>query len=288
MEDKLLEWNRQGLIPGPDETLSDFEKRVHYCLGLKETLGQQLSLPEKIDNPLATQLMHEVAPITDKLFDMTPAWAPIIFSNEKLAPWHGGCAWIYQLTDETPTGAFFQLRKAFASKTRFLGLYDRKELIAHESAHVGRMMFQEPKFEEFLAYRTGSRFRQWFGPIIQSPWESIIFLLVLFFTVTIELGALVWGSPELYYSVTWMKILPLLLIGGGLLRLWLRHRQFNHCLKKLQMTLNDDHKANAVIYRLQDIEIAAFGKMNSEEVRKYATLQTDESLRWQVIANAYF
>ena len=41
-DQQLLEYSREGLIPGPGEGESDFLRRVNFCLELDRTLGQCL------------------------------------------------------------------------------------------------------------------------------------------------------------------------------------------------------------------------------------------------------
>ncbi len=249
MNNDILQWNREGLIPGPNESEETYRQRVAYCLNLdKETLP--LKEEEKADKSFLSSALSQ----TKELFDIVPEWIPLFFSNYKLAPWHGGCAWIFQVTENSPTGAIFQLRRSFWKSTKYLGMYDRDELIAHELAHVGRMVFEEPIFEEFHAYRTSkSSFRRWLGPIIQSPRESILFILLF---------------PLIFFA---------------LIRLIRRQFQFKKCLNNLSFFSNP----NAVIYRLTDKEIIDFGKMNSQQITNYMNQQKEKSLRWQVISIAY-
>lgn len=289
-DDELMMWNQQGLIPGPDENEENFERRATFCRTLKNTfvkdVGSEIS--GEFDAALSRHLIHEVAPLTRELFDIVPDWVPIIFSNHRMSFWHGGSAWIFQLNEESPTAAFFQLREVFADKLRYLGFYERNELLAHESSHVGRMLFEEPKFEELLAYRTSnSPFRRWIGPIVQSPWESLLFVIVLLLSFLGDLLITISGYADPNHSMLWIKLLPLLLIFIGLGRVWRRHHQFDKCLKKLRMMLGSD-SANAVIYRLLDEEVIAFGAMSERQILEYASMQALESLRWRVIKKAYF
>lgn len=289
-DDELVYYNKQGIIPGPEENETDFVKRAQHCLTLKEQmtdkLGDELAL--EMDNLVSSELIQQTAPITRQLFDVVPTWIPVIFSNQRLAPWHGGCAWIFQFTEETPVAAFFQLRRIFAQSSHYLWIYSREELIAHETAHVGRMLFKEPKFEEVLAYRTAkSFFRSWFGPIVQSAWESVLFIISLFLIFLIDIFYII--SPyEPHFNMAWIKALPLILIGVGVARLWRRQRQFAQCLKTLQNLLHDPKKTNAVIYRLQDDEIIRIGRMTPNELLEYASVKKTHSLRWRVITHAYF
>ncbi len=286
---ELLQFNQLGLIPGPEENETEFVNRAQYCLQLKNVLPSLLEREQVVDTPLARQLIQDAAKTTRKLFDITPEWVPVIFSNHRLAFWHGGCAWIFQFNAETPTAAFFQLRQAFSSASHYLGLYDREELIAHESAHVGRMLFQEPKFEETLAYRTAkSRFRQWLGAIVQSSWESLLFVFIIVISLFIDSAALFWGEQELYSSALAVKALLIFLIAFGIGRSWLRQKQLSRCLHALQNALGDADLANAVAYRLQDKEIISFGSMSPKEIKQYANEQAELSLRWRLINLAYF
>src|SRR5262245_52150906 len=103
-----------------------------------------------------------------ELFDCAPDWIPLFFSNYRLPFWQGGCTWILQRTECDPPFALLQLNKAYKDHDVYLKFYRRDELVTHECAHVGRMAFDEPAFEEIIAYRTSpSPFRRWLGPIIQ-------------------------------------------------------------------------------------------------------------------------
>lgn len=287
--DQLLLWDSEGLIPGPNESEEEFTERVAYCKNLKNSFGELLGkeISTEVDSTFSKKLIEDVAPTIKKLFGIVPEWVPIVFTNHRMLPWHGGSAWIFQITDNSPTSAFFQLRKSFETSSKYLGLYDREELLAHESAHIGRMMFEEPKFEEMLAYRTAkSGFRRWFGSIVQSSWESLLFVFVLLLCFLGDLIIAFSGYPDPNHSTLWIKLIPVLLVLSGIIRLSIRHRQFSKCLKKLQ-GLCGEEKANAIIYRLKDDEIIAFGRMSLEEIKQYATREAEHSLRWQVIAKVY-
>lgn len=287
MNEKLLQYNREGLIPGPGESEEAFLQRAAYGYALESFLAEKLAkeMPG-LNVKLTPELIQEVAPLLKRLFDCVPVWVPIVFSNQKMAFWHGGSAWIFQLEDNTPTSAFFQLRETFAKSKHYLGIYSRDEILAHESAHVGRMVFDEPKFEEILAYRTStSGFRRFFGPIVQAPWESLLFLFALFLCFFADLLITVTDYPDPNHISLWIKMFPLLLLIYGLGRVFVRQHQFSRCLKALQFLGLE--KANAVIYRLRDDEIMRFGSMSEQDIRKYASEQAPQELRWQVIQQAY-
>lgn len=289
---QLLEYNLQGLIPGPNESEEAFHERVAYCQHLKEEIAARLgdALPfVKNDLPKSSEVLSPAFHSTQDLYDIAPRWIPLFFSNSRLLPWHGGCAWIFQQTEESPTGAFLQLRRAFRRSDSYLGLYSRQELIAHELCHAGRMCFEEPRFEEILAYRSSSsRWRSWVGAIAQSSWETTTFFLLLCMILSLDLYALYYGLPRLAQSLFWLKLLPVGLIGFGIFRLFSRQRQFAGCLENLTDALQDKRKAFAVIYRLTDTEIVNFSRLLPEKILHAVQQLRDSSLRWRLIHLAYF
>jgi hypothetical protein len=288
---ELLTYNQIGLIPAPDETEETFCIRVAQCLGLKEQIadGQALQLPFKPSFEEAEKVLEEAYPTTQLLYDIQPSWVPIFFSNHQLAPWHGGCAWIFQFQTEGPRTAFLQLRKAFASQKTYLRIYPREELVAHEIAHIGRMMFNEKQFEEILAYRTSSsRWRKWLGPLVQSASESLFFMILLLAIFLLDGYLLIMHHFESYLSLIWLKILPLGLLCVAFLRLSKRHRVFQRCRDQLILIFNHPTFADHVLYRLNDQEISAFSRMAPSAILEYCQNAKTQSLRWRLLDLAYF
>lgn len=291
--DSLIVLNQQGFIPGPEETEEAFQSRTTYCLHLKNTLEEELKeiLPFKKPKEYP-ECFQEALAITQRLYKISPSWIPLFFSNYRLLPWYGGCAWIFKkeipFSSDTPppTGAFLQLRKSFYKAKKRLWIYERSELIAHELVHVGRMEFNEPKFEEHLAYRTSSsKWRQWWGPIAQSPWETTLFAGLLLLIFLLDMGTILWGKETFYWKLMWLKIVPLFLFVAGVIRLIIRHKQINRCLKTLQSVFHLD-VAQAVLYRLTDKEIITISKMDPQNIESF--LNKNNTLRWRVIREAYF
>lgn len=285
----LLAFNKEGLIPGPDEEEEAFLKRTQECLGLKSLLkdDENQLLPFKVE--LFQKPLEEACAITNPLFGVCPLWLPLFFSNYQLTPWHGGCAWIFQLQDVGPRLAFLQLRKSFATQTSYLKIYKRNELIAHEVAHVGRMMFDENRFEEILAYRTSSSsWSRWIGPLVQSAFEAGFFILIIMMMLLLDLYFLMTENHEAYFSMMPLKLIPagLLILAVG--RLWRRQYTFKKALYNLQQTLGSLETANHVIYRLTDKEIRLFASSSSNGIFKFAQEQKAKSLRWRLIVLAYF
>lgn len=260
---KFIEIVKEGFLPGPFEKEEDFFKRVTYCKGLKNTLGFDEVPPSILPKPLA---------LTRKLFGIEPYWIPINFSNHQLPLWVGGCAWIFQNTKETPTGAFIQLRQSLKDYSS-LYLYKREELISHELSHVGRMLFEEPKYEEIFAYKTSpNRFRRFLGPIFSQGWEMLCFSILVMFVFMADICALWWGGWESYLALLPLKLLPLAWFSWMLWKLTLKQLRINKLEKRYPLKF---------LYGLTDLEIDSFVKMTDQQVKEYARQQA--CLRWKYL-----
>lgn len=258
----LLQYDKQGLIPGPNDTEETFLERVNYCLKLKE----EPSLPLQEEMSHATHL-------NVPLFHINPTWVPLFFTNYRLAPWHGACAWIFQKEPHSPLGALLQLRKKWKDRAHSL-FYSRQELMEHELTHVGRMAFQEPRYEEFFAYHLSpSGWRRRWGPLIQSPHESLLFIIICFFLLLLDFIALFHGSLSLYTSLMPLKLLPATLLIYAISRLALRHYRLSQAYHHLQQHTTEPW---AVLYRMTDQEI--------DDTAKGKPLPPpSHSLRWRSI-----
>lgn len=288
-DEKLLHLNHLGLIPGPNEAEDTFFKRAEYCLKLREHLSIELKNSFAFEEGPSSEILNSSNKKLNELYDISPDWIPIFFSNYKLNFWHGGCAWIFQISAESPTAALIQLRQKLRHSSRYFCIYHRNELLTHELAHVGRMSFQEPQFEEMLAYNTAdSRFRRWFGPILQSSTESVIFVLILFLIIVFDVFLISLHRSDAYAMAFWLKVLPVGMIVYALFRLWKKHKIMKSCLNNLTQCLNNPTKASAVLYRLKDKEIKKFASMTTNEIKSYVEAKKDQELRWKVIHKAYF
>lgn len=287
-EEKLLYLNSIGLIPGPEEESEAFSRRVDYSLNLKESLPKELTDNLSGDDLQKPEVLSPACASLKKLYDCAPEWPPLFFSNFKLPFWQGGCAWIFQVKEDSPTSALIQLRRTFLRSPKYLGIYDRDELLAHELCHVGRMMFNEPKFEELLAYQTAkSSSRRWLGPLVESSMQSALFLLVLFMLIVFDFFLIATNRPDAYFMALWLKIIPVVAIVLALMRLRKKQRTHAKCVDNLGACVGKD-KARAVAFRLKDDEIVLFSTMGPEQIRDYATEKIKDELRWQVIFRAYF
>jgi hypothetical protein len=282
-DEELLSLNQRGLIPGPYESVEEFSLRSRYCLNLQQTLQEQ-GISNQIERD---SLAKETFSITEPLYGIKPDWVPLLFDNYKLLPWHGGSSWIFQMEDNFPTAALIQLRTQFKSQNRWLG-YDRKELIAHEMAHVGRMMFHEKKFEEFFAWQSSpSSYRKLLGPLFESGKESTLFAYLLVFIILMEGFAIFLGNSTLISFFGLFFILPLVFLGFGLLRLTQKHRLFQKTHQKFMELTRSEVKTNAILYRLTDEEFFVFSQMDTTSILKYFQQHEDEDLRLKTIFLAY-
>lgn len=284
--EQLLKLNKIGLIPGPQESVEEFTRRADYCLHLKNHLSDELKT--NLDAEIAPIDILEPATMTLSMkYDIAPHWIPLFFSNYRLPLWHGGCAWIYQMTEDSPTAALIQLRRKFEETKKYLGIYHRDELITHELCHVGRMKYQEPKYEEMLAYRTSEySFRRLFGSLFQSSIESVIFLLIIFMLAVFDFFLISTDRHDAYTMALWLKAIPVALILAAITRLVHRRKTLEKCRKNLEAVFGKKY-AEAVLYRLTDDEITRFSKYNSEHIKAYANTQAAQELRWRVITAAY-
>lgn len=282
------EWNVQGFIPGPEESEEAFRERIAYCQDLENNLKNviEAQLPFETQDPQSKVILEQTLPLTQSLYGIRPQWVPLFFGNHQLSPWHGGCAWIFQLNDQTPTAAFLQLRAKFRNFSTFLGTYHRRELIAHELAHVGRMMYEEPQFEEFFAYESSpSRWRRWLGPIVQSSKESLFFILLLALVIMTDFALFSIG-PKIAAVAWWMRLLPIVVIALALGRLTYRHYILKRCLKKLER-ISPPLQAKHFLYRLRDSEIKQFSALPLEKIEKLINEFSQNNFRWQFLKTLY-
>ena len=290
-DDQLLEFNRQGFVPGPGEADASFLDRVRRCLHFSNNLSEYLKresfdFPFKEADIVPIEVRHKAISKAAQAFDVDPQWVPAFYSNKGLAPWHGGGAWIFS-DDEGPL-ALFQLRESFRYSPRYLGLYDVDEIFAHEAVHVGRMAFEEPRYEEIFAYKTAkSKVRQWLGPLVQSSTEALVFVCVILVLTMLDVWLLFSDSLSILSFALWLKLVPVGMICFALLRLAFLKRALARSLKRLREIVIKPSAVLPVAYRLTDKEIGSFSSMSAKEISAYALRDKGRSLRWRLLCLAY-
>ncbi len=249
--DYLLELNRRGLVHAPDESENAFFIRCNHSSPLKESVSSSLAM---------------------QLFDINPDWVAVQNQSKGLRLWEGGCTWVEE------GHVTIQLHPTFQKKGRYFG-YEREEIIAHELVHVARSSFEEPIFEEILAYQTSpSPLRRYWGPIIRNPRETVVTIISLIgCSLLAFFEALLWAACIALFG----------LIVGGIFRLVRTQRIFSSALKKIRAIVGPENSL-AVMLRLTDREIIRFSKMSSQEIAAYASKMSKFHIRWQQIKAAYF
>src|SRR5579872_7343025 len=125
-DEELLEFNRTGFIPGPDETEEKYLKRIESTKAAYLKLGVA-AIPSSHWEWVEKKILDG--------FDFVPRSLPAFYSNRSLAPWQGAAAWV-----ERDQILAIQLREAF-KKGSFLKIYSRSEILAHEAVHAARSAF---------------------------------------------------------------------------------------------------------------------------------------------------
>ena len=247
--EELIESHRRGWIPGPDESEEQFRRRI-------QSVSQT-----------------PPAPRLKELFDLDPQDIPLVFSDEGLAPWQGAVTRVYE--ENGILRSEVQLREAFRSG-QSLRFYSFDEVWAHEATHAARCAFDEPKWEEWFAYRSSpSRWRRLLGPLIERPIEVWVFLSAL----------LISEASWFAFDSLWAWLPLLLIIGVAGWRLAHRHQIFDRAKRNVATLLKEAEKAEAFLFRLRDAEIESFAKWDAERIRDYAENQS--CLRWQLLREVY-
>ena len=214
----ILDWislYQQGFIPGPHEEAASFYQRV---LVAQDPITQELpSLGGKAEEILLP------------LYGFIPKNIEVRFSSKELSIWEAGCAyplecgrWVIQLKKKP-------------------SIVPQEELLAHELVHIARAHFEEPRFEEILAYQTSShKWRRSLGALFRYRWESSgLMLLTALDLITLLIF-------DVYPFTTLTAFMALFF------RLQWTLRQFKNCIQNL----SDPH----LIVALTDKEIAAIAK----------------------------
>lgn len=266
----LLEYNQRGIFPFPGESEQSYRDRLER---FPEKMTEEI--PITLKNPLKWHEWDWARSTLVELFDVCVDWPQAYYTNEKLLFWQGAMTWIFQTKKKNL--CVIQLRKCLQKK-KYLFLYDKDEILAHEAVHAARMPLNSSKTEEFFAYWTAtSYFRKVFGPIVQKPFEATIFM-----------GAALCIPVFQGFSVGIIPLFFLILMGTlGLFRLFRIRKKIHKAFGRLKQMTNSSFKARAVLFRMTDEEIFNFSKWSIEEIEQYIFEKREKELRWQIINLAY-
>lgn len=149
MENEYKSIYEKGFLPGPKETKEEFYHRI-------------IETEKIIQNP-------------EKHFkeSLTPLNPSTLLSLKKNLFFYGSSTSIY----ETKNGICIPV---ISKPSKFSSLFVQKqEILAHEKVHARRALFEEPMFEEVLAFRTSPSFlRRYFSPILCTPSQTYLFLFL--------------------------------------------------------------------------------------------------------------
>lgn len=253
---KLKKLNSKGFIVGPDETELQFFNRVEVLTGAKtkQNFGFKTTFLKRVFSQVYD---FEV----DWLLRFKKRSVNILYAAEtNLFLIDGLIIPVVKLTEN-----FFCKRY-------------RKNILVHEVIHAIRAAFNEPKYEEFIAYSCSeSVFYKNFGPIFCKRYDLFIFLLFSFLPL---FGVFFTSCPF------GLSFLPLFLFVIFLLnRLVNRRRTFKKALKRVEHQFDPAVNPLSIVVRLTDKEIEFFSKTNLSEARNFIDQQT--SLRWRQILSSY-
>ena len=225
----LLSYFERGLIPGPEESAEEFYLRAAKAVSLDH--------PEWKDTP--------------QKFGFKVDLVPLNYSSKKMRVCEGAVTWISD--DHVPT---IQLHPRF-KKGSFLG-YQLQDVLAHEAVHAARVRFNEPQFEEVLAYATAPQaWKRFLGPIFTSTWQPVILLLS-------------------FLAGLFKPVIPLFILGLGIGWLVYRQRVFKKCLRKFSLSF---------VLCLTDKEMRRFATEPREKIQAY--LEGQNSLRHQLLKSLF-
>lgn len=221
---------KDGFIPGPEESEIEFYERVK---SVKKILGNPKKyLPFK--GPM-------------KLLNGATLSLP-----SKNLPFHASSTLIVEVAGVTLS--------IIKEPSRLSSLFvSRQEVINHELVHAKRAMFNEPKFEEMIAYQTSSsKLRKTLSPIVNSTQETLVFIL---FTFLVPFSPLPFITYFSYLSI----------------RLFKKTMTFNKCIKQLQLSSQGNEK---FIEGMTDKEIILVASKGVENLNT-------SSFRWKFLQEVY-
>ncbi|HSX13847.1 MAG TPA: hypothetical protein VLE96_05450 [Chlamydiales bacterium] len=244
-DEELLEHNRAGFIPGPQESEEKYLRRIESTKAAYLKLGVA-AIPSSHWEWVEKKILDG--------FDFVPRCLPAFYSNRSLAPWQGAAAWV-----ERDQILAIQLREAFKKGT-FLKIYSRSEILAHEAVHAARSAFPVDPWDEYFAYMTSEKvWRRALGPIVRRPWE--VWPLLAAFIV----------GPFLPLSFLFASVW----IGLGFIRLIRGHFILKKASLALQKKGLSNDQVRHILFRLTNVEI--------QKLAKGKDLSEEQTLRWQLL-----
>lgn len=262
---------KQGFIPGPEESEECFLQRVSVAQHFAKE--PQNFLQDKRLEPFNVDTLDQLGAYPD--------WVQQTYSNKKLLPWQAAATWIFESADNVKLSVI-QLRNRFRSGS-FLGYY-RDEILVHEAIHAMRVAFEEPRFEEILAYYySPKKWRRALGALFRTPNQALFFMGLIVSSLLIQVIAVVWLPFQLFSHlqlVIWLPLIDLVLRGAVLIK---DRRLLRKALKKLCKLFPKQHHPFVIALRLKDAEIQKIALASVEDLLIYIKDKSTTSIRWQQI-----
>lgn len=241
--------NKKGFLVAPHETQELFQNRCDFL----EKSTELIKTCEK----LKFTSIEKHPPLVYEDLDLEVNWLLISQSTKGLPFWEAAATWMIK------EGEIIIPLLQFKKRSKNID----SEIVKHELIHIARSSFEEPIYEEFLAYATSKcRWRRLFGPVFRSSKESLVFVV---------LALLPSFTPWLLIPIAGYSI-------WLLVRLMIHQRIFQKALVNLSVFFQTRSPLKIAI-RLTDEEIKLF----SEALNIQAYISNQNCLRWEQIKVAY-
>lgn len=291
-EEVLLKLNKEGFIPGPQESENDFLKRIELSKKLIENPKlffnehKQENIFELDDKVLKPRWNWTRAHLLN-LFDVSCHDLALYYSDKGLNFFQAAATWILPINKNIKI-PILQFRKVLQKKP-YLFIYTLDEILAHEAVHSIRVAFNENKTEEIFSYMTAtSYFRKIFGPIVRNNKEVMIFLSLIGGYFFSQMFWFTFSLSFFSFAAIFFGFATLSISLYGLIRLFFVRRVLNKSFRKLKKVLKSKKLARAVLFRLTDMEIYQISRMKKEKICEFFKKSKDLSIRFKMIYLAYF
>ena len=270
-EDALAELDKYGLFAAAGEDCRQCACRIKKWLEANNTLVRELKSGRTVEidpginvskkDLIPDDFTCEADKKTNELYGFSLSWVPGFFLNSGVGPLWGGCAW----HDDTSERTLFALRGSFRKKNTYL-VYDRNELIAHESCHAARSpLGNDWQLEECILNLNFSG-------------EAFVFLMPAFLLLLQQLLRMLY-LPDFPGWPAWIILVAAIsyLLGRNH---FARSRYFKAEKNIITFTGCGQKEAGAVLFRSswQDIKQIAACR-NAEQLEKYLRQEIRGNLR---------
>ena len=274
----LAQFDKKGFILGANESLEEYANRITQFLENHQQLQADLEknklveiedLKLKKEQIIPNDFFNNAKEKTKELYNFSFQQISGFFVNLGLL--FGGCAYIF------PKKFFslFFIRSSFIKKDKWF-LYERDEIIAHESCHIARFALNSIIFEEIFAYQTSkSKFRQYFASMLQQSSDTYIIISAIILTIIAQIVDYLY-PPTLWFSglQLWAWASFIIIIAYFIIRQCYYLKQLDKAKANLSLITDDPLK---LAFRLTDQEIMAIAREEAISKEEFITLINSKS-----------